>query len=93
MTATTPMPLGALKDHHPAPYYHFTTFTWNAHLFRSTCDMLKIKYECLEDEEYPYYSIFQFACDAPCLVMLIHRHVLASYPFSLGDFYPKQNTE
>jgi hypothetical protein len=86
MTATTAPSLGAHKDHHKAPYYRFTVFTWDATLFQSVCKTIGIEFQSIEDDEYPYYSIFKFTCDAACLVFLIQRYLIAGYPFSLDNF-------
>jgi hypothetical protein len=93
MTATTAASLGAHQDHRQAPYHRFTVFTWHAHLFHSVCKTMGIQYEVIEDDEYPYYSIFQFTCGAPWLIFLIQRYVESGYPFSLTNFNLREKAD
>jgi hypothetical protein len=92
MTSTTPSSLGDHIDHRQAPYYKFTVFTWDAQLFQSICKTMRIEYITIEDEEYPYYSIFQFSCAAADLLYLIQRYQSIGCPFGLDNFNRRQNT-
>ena len=93
MTATTTSSTASHKNYGQSTYYWFTVFTWDAHLFRSICKTMAIAYSVIEDEEFPYYSIFQFTCDAPYLILLIQRYLAAGHPFDLNNFNLKEPTE